>query len=79
MIQIKNTRADGKEAAIIIDEFVDAKTRRVKEVIINKNNGTVSFLAEGQTVPESIQFIENEKSITYTWADGFSTTVSITE
>ncbi len=79
IIQIKNVTADGKEATITIDGFVDAKMRRSKEVIINKSNGTVSFLAEGETTPEIIQFTETESSITYTWPDGFSATVSIIE
>jgi hypothetical protein len=78
-IVVKNKTKDGKESTLIMTDFVDAKMRRTKEVVIDNTSGTVSYLVEGETTPEIIQFTETESSITYTWPDGFSATVSIIE
>lgn len=77
MIPIKNTKPDGKESTITIDEFVDAKMRRLESATIDKTAGTVTVTLEGSSIPIVFNYIENGSSITYTHPDGFSTTISI--
>ncbi len=78
-IVVKNKTKDGKESSLIMTDFVDATMRRTKEVVIDKTSGTVSVLVEGETTPQIIHFTETENSVTYTWPDGFSNTISFTE
>lgn len=58
-------------------DFVDLKMRRIDSVNINKSLGEVTVLMEGETVPETIIYTETADSITYTWPDGHTATVSI--
>lgn len=76
-IEIKNVTADNKESTITMGEFVDAKMRRIDAVNINKSLGEVTVLMEGETVPETIDYTEDATSMTFTWADGHTATVSI--
>lgn len=76
-IDIKNETADGKESTIQMTDFVDAKMRRAEEVTIDKTAGTLTVLMEGDSTPEVLNFTETTDSITYSWPDGFTTTVQI--
>lgn len=76
-LSILYTTPDGEETEIKLDNFVDAKMRRVEEVTIDKTAGTLTVLMEGDDIPEVINFTETADSITYSWADGFTTTVKI--
>ena len=76
-IEIKNVTSDDEESTISMTDFVDAKMRRIEDVTIDKTLGEVSVLMEGETVPETIDYTEDADSITYTWPDGHTATVSI--
>lgn len=58
-------------------DFVDLKMRRIDSVNINKSLGEVTVLMEGEAVPETIDYTEDATSMTFTWADGHTATVSI--
>jgi hypothetical protein len=76
-IEIKNTTSADEESTIQMTDFVDAKMRRAEEVTIDKTAGTLTVLMEGDSTPEVINFTETTDSITYSWPDGFTTTVQI--
>lgn len=80
-IHINNTEpASPQDNDLWIDtdvDFVDLKMRRIDSVNINKSLGEVTVLMEGETVPETIDYTETADSITYTWPDGHTATVSI--
>lgn len=72
-IEIRN----GTDSSIIMTDYVDAKMRRIDSVNINKTLGEVTVLMEGETVPETINYTETATSMTFSWADGHTATVSI--
>lgn len=75
------TQLTGKEINVQMtnEGFVDADMRRLKSATINRIDGTIQTLAEGKTTgdEDTITFVETSSGITYTWPDGFVTTVSI--
>jgi hypothetical protein len=58
-------------------KYIDAKHRRLSSAAINKTAGTVTVMLEGETTPTVLGYEENTGQVTYTWPDGYSTTVSI--
>jgi hypothetical protein len=70
----------GKTSSVRIGSFVDANHRRLKSCIISKTNKNVTILEEGRAPGNEsvISYVENENGITYTFPDGFTTTVKIT-
>jgi len=71
------TDADGTESTICLTDFVDAKMRRIKTVSIDKTAGEISVLMEGETTAQTLTYTEDDSSMTFTWPDGYSATVSI--
>ena len=71
------TAADGTTAEFCMTKFVDAKHRRLSSAAINKAAETVTVMLEGETTPTVLEYEENTGQVTYTWPDGYSTTVSI--
>ena len=75
------TQATGKEVEVQLgnEGFVDADMRRLKSAAIDRTAGTVKVLQEGKTTGDEteITFVEGSTSITYTWPDSFTTTISI--
>lgn len=73
------TTTSGDEVALKFTDYVDAKMRRMKTFAIDKTGGTVTYLLEGQTTgdEEVIDYTEDATSMTFTWADGFVCTGSI--
>lgn len=67
----------GSRSSINVSEFVDAKHRRASSIAINRTNGTVTIVPEGLASSEIINFVEGSNSITYTFADGFQSVVTI--
>lgn len=76
-VLVKYYTSSGKEVTLSLNEFVDAEMRRIDSVNINKSLGEVTVLMEGETVPETIDYTEDATSMTFTWADGHTATVSI--
>ena len=67
----------GVKSFIEMSDFVDAKGRRLQSCYINKTNSTITVTQEGATTSEVITYVEGTNSITYTFPDNFTTTVSI--
>jgi|GEM_PF-6201115 len=67
----------GVRSQIEMTGYVDAKLRRLYTCEINKTAGTVTVRAEGETSSTSIGYTETATSMTFTWPDNFTTTVSI--
>ena len=67
----------GVKSFIEMSNFVDAKGRRLQSCYINKTNSTITVTQEGATTSEVITYVEGTNSITYTFPDNFTTTVSI--
>jgi hypothetical protein len=74
---INHIGADGKEALIQLKSYVDATMRRPSTVTINKTAGTIAVTAEGESSPTTINFTETATSMTFTWPDSHSATISI--
>lgn len=79
IIYYRSGTGDEVKIQMTDEGFVDADMRRLKSAIINRANGTIQTMAEGKTIgdEETITFVETSNGITYTWPDGFVTTVSI--
>lgn len=77
--QILYKTDSGKETAINLSDFVDADMRRLSSCTIDRSRGEIRTVAEGKTLSDAqtISFTETVNGITYTWPDGFVTTVSI--
>lgn len=77
--QILYRTDSGKETAINLSDFVDADMRRLSSCTIDRSRGEIRTVAEGKTLSDAqtISFTETVNGITYTWPDGFVTTVSI--
>jgi hypothetical protein len=75
------TSNTAKEVNIQLSDegFVDADMRRLKSASIDRTAGTVEVLTEGKTIGDevTISFVEGTDTITYTWPDSFTTTISI--
>jgi len=67
----------GKRTAIELSDFVDANMRRLKSAVINKAAGTIAVTMEGKSVAETIDYTETASSMTFTWPDDFTCTISI--
>ena len=67
----------GKDVPVTFTEFVDAKMRRIKTVEIDKSNHEISALMEGLVTPDIIGYSETADSMTFTWPDGYTATISI--
>jgi hypothetical protein len=74
---INHIGADGKEALIQLKSYVDATMRRISTVAINKTAGTIAVTAEGESSPTTINYTETATSMTFTWPDSHSATISI--
>lgn len=53
------------------------KLRRLSSAVINKTSGTITATFEGLSVSEIITYTETDTSMTFTFPDSFTTTVSI--
>lgn len=71
------TTPTGEETTIKLDQFVDAKMRRIENISINKTTGQISLTVEGEENPQTINFTETENSMTFEWPDGHTAVVSI--
>lgn len=74
---IKYVRENGEKTTITLSDFVDAKMRRLKSCAIDKTAGSISVTMEGETTPVALTYTETDTSMTFTWPDGFTTTVAI--
>ena len=74
---LRYVTTDGEITQIELSDFVDAKLRRVETCAIDKTAGEITLTMEGVTTPETIGYAETADSMTFTWPDGFETTVSI--
>ena len=62
----------------VVDWYgLTTKIRRPTGITINKTAGTIVVALEGSSETETISFVENSTSITYTRSDGLVTTVEI--
>jgi len=52
-------------------------TKRLESATINRSTGEIEYIPEGATVADTITFVETSTSITYTWSDSFTTTITI--
>jgi hypothetical protein len=79
-LNIEYLTATGKTSIISISDFVDANHRRISECEIDRTNGVLTVLQEGEASGDEteISFVEGTGTITYTWPDSFTTTISIT-
>lgn len=66
-----------QETYIHMTDFVDAKMRRIKNVAIDKTGNQITVLMEGQSTPGVIGYTETGDSMTFTWPDGHTATISI--
>lgn len=73
----KYVSGTGKDVPVTFTEFVDAKMRRIKTVEIDKSNHEISALMEGLVTPDIIGYSETADSMTFTWPDGYTATISI--
>jgi hypothetical protein len=53
------------------------KVRRIENATINKTAGTITVYLEGITAPQAITYTETATSMTFTFSDAFTTTISI--
>jgi len=67
----------GVRSYIELTGYVDAKLRRLSTCTIDKTAGTVTVQAEGESSSTVIDYTETGTSMTFTWPDSFTTTVSI--
>lgn len=67
----------GVRSFVEMSDFVDIKGRRLQSCYIDKTNSTITVTQEGATTSEVITYVEGTNSITYTFPDNFTTTVSI--
>lgn len=70
--------AEGKVASLALNDFADASFRRILSCSIDRANGILTVLQEGESVEDTttISFVEGTSGIVYTWADGFTTTIN---
>jgi hypothetical protein len=73
------TNDSGEVTTLQLSDFVDAKMRRLKGCIIDKTAGTIWVRTEGQLVDEAetLTFTETDTSMTITWPDSHTATISI--
>lgn len=74
---VTHTGPGGKEALLKLNSYVDATMRRISNVSINKTAGTIAVTAEGESSPTTISYTETDTSMTFTWPDSHSATISI--
>jgi hypothetical protein len=69
--------ATGVRSYIELTDFVDANLRRVESCVIDTGDGTVTLTLEGLETPQVLTYTETASSMTFTWPDSFTTTISI--
>ena len=74
---IKYVRENGEKTTITLSDFVDAKMRRLKSCAIDKTAGSISVTMEGETTPVALTYTETDTSMTFTWPDSHTATISI--
>lgn len=75
---IRYLTSAGEYTDISLNDFVDAKHRRLASCIINSGTGTVAYTVEGDNTVYGLTFTENGDTVTYTWPDGHTCEVTIT-
>lgn len=61
------------------DGFVDAMHRRLSSCDIDPDTGTVTYTVEGDELGHQLQFTVSGDTVTYTWPDGHTCTITIPE
>ena len=61
------------------DGFVDAMHRRLSSCDIDPEMGTVTYTVEGDELGHQLQFTVSGDTVTYTWPDGHTCTITIPE
>lgn len=57
--------------------IITALPQRLSSCEIDIDNGTVDYTLEGDSNTYGLTFIINGDSITYTWPDGFTCTITV--
>lgn len=78
-LSIEYEDTDNNIGSIHVGKYVDATHRRIASCDIDTGSSTITILGEGQTTGDEtvITYVEATDSITYTWEDSFTTTISI--
>lgn len=61
------------------DGFVDTMHRRLSSCVIDPDTGTVTYTVEGDELGHQLQFTVSGDTVTYTWPDGHTCTITIPE
>lgn len=67
----------GQYTDISLNDFVDAKHRRLKSCNIDTNNHKVSYKIEGDNTTYEITYSTSGGTVTYAWPDGHTCAVTI--
>lgn len=57
--------------------IITAKPQRLASCDIDIDNGTVDYTLEGDSNTYGLTFVTSGDSITYTWPDGFTCTITV--
>lgn len=75
--KLRYVNNSSEDVTIEFGDFVDAKHRRIDAVAIDTTAGTIDVTMEGETTPTTLTFTETATSMTITWPDSHSATISI--
>ena len=68
----------GESTDISLNDYVDAKHRRLASCNIDTTEGTVEYTLEGDETVYGLEFAVDGDTVTYTWPDGFECEVTVT-
>ncbi len=74
---IRYLTSSGEYTDISLNDFVDAKHRRLKSCAINKSAGRVNYTVEGDSTAYQLSFSVSGSTAAFTWPDGHTCEVSI--
>ena len=77
---IKYTTSAGTDVNLTFtdDGFVDSPRRRLKSCIIDSTSGIIQYTIEGKDDVYGLTFVVDGDTVTFTWADGFESVVTMT-
>ena len=75
---IRYLTSAGEYTDISLNDFVDAKHRRLASCEIDSSAGTVSYTVEGDNTAHGLVFTVSGDTATFTWPDGHTCEVTIT-
>ena len=65
------------DAEVRMEEYVDAKHRRLAYCAVDRREGTVEYRVEGDDSSFLLNMTEEENAVTFTWPDGHSCEVKL--